>query len=230
MDRLPAAEQISGGAVAVVVHINELRRPPLGMLNLNLLLHTEAAGIQSAHTKTWVRGKGRKKNPQHTVAMHQRRDLFQCLIFPKKKGKSFEGEPVMWPFSTYLLHILPHVFKSRNYFCWNWSKSFYALWLQPWFFFLFFFFYTLPLCGTVMAIPDSQLCTKLFSLWGLLLLGPQKYPRPLSLKPVFIAFWFLFIFFFKRGGAGIGCISTFYFEHLATTQQRPYAAMTNVSN
>lgn len=52
MDRIPAAEQISGGAVAVVVHINELHRPPLGMLNLNLLPHTEAAGIQSAHTKT----------------------------------------------------------------------------------------------------------------------------------------------------------------------------------
>lgn len=45
MDRLPAAEQISGRGVAVVVHINEVHRPPPDMLNLNRLPHPEAAGI-----------------------------------------------------------------------------------------------------------------------------------------------------------------------------------------
>lgn len=47
MDRLPAAEQISGRGVAaaVVVHINEVHRPAPGMLNLNRLSHPKAAGI-----------------------------------------------------------------------------------------------------------------------------------------------------------------------------------------
>lgn len=141
--------------------------------------------------------------------MHQRRDLLQCLIFQKKKKKFWRHASVMWPSSTYL-QILHHVFECRNYFCWNWNKSFCAfLRLQPWFFFIFF----LTLCLLALQsrpFPDSQLCTKLFSLWGLLLLGPfpQKYSRPLSLKPVFIAFWFFFIFFFFLWG-GVGDVLHF---------------------
>lgn len=80
-----------------------------------------------------------------------------------------------------------------------------------------FFFNTLSLCGTVTAIPDSQLCAKLFSLWGLLLLGPfsTKIPQTYKFKACFYCFLIsLYLFFFCRVGLGLVAFQHFIFKTL----------------